>query len=138
MSGQGDGSFYAVQEQDVTTTDTITRSRTFLETKLIPDLEEATSFVSHLKESRDGYLKLQQELKTTQEQRKATSVLAHLGQGVHLPVDIAADSPVIVSSGLKESPQDWQLDSGLYLQLDREEAITFAAKKVEILNRWGK
>lgn len=135
MLERGDGNTSANQKQGVSTADAIARSRHFYETKLLPDLEEATSLVSHLNDSRDGYLKLRQELEATIQQATSTSVLAHLGQGVHLPVHIPADPLVIVSSGLKESAQDWRLDSGLYLQLNREEAMTFAAEKVVILNR---
>lgn len=83
-------------------------------------------------------LKLQQELKTTlalKQDGGKRKVLAHLGQGVHLPVDIEENPLIIVSSGLKESPQDWQSDSGLYMQLNRDEAMAFAEKKVDVLKR---
>jgi prefoldin subunit 5 len=139
MSGQGIGPEHAADDPDTSTADAIARSRDFLEKKLLPDLEDATSLVSHLEASRDGYTRLQKELRTTlqeqQSQCSKTSVMAHLGQGVHIPVDIEADSLILVSFGLKENPEVWSSDAGLYMQLDRPAAITFAEKKIDILTR---
>lgn len=122
------------QEQEFSYKDAITRSRIFLETKLKPDLEQATLLASHLEDTKDRYIQFQEELQSFTLQGKV-STLAHLGQGIHLPVEIESEPLYIVSCDLKENQQDWQSDSGLYLQLNRKEAITFAEKKIDIVKR---
>jgi hypothetical protein len=129
----------------------IARSRNFLETKLRPDLEQTTALLKALEQKRDNYLRLQELIRSSKfsgeeergeknkEQYEPASIssLAHLGQGVHLPVEIQSDALMIVSLGLgtTESAQGWDTDSGLYVQLTSREASVFSGKKVGILTK---
>jgi prefoldin subunit 5 len=134
----------------VSTLDAIQRSRDFMEAKLIPDMEEASAHVAHLEANLDDYLRLQEDLqvvksslhiKTTgtkdgEEEKDGSpgfSTLAHLGQGINIPVEIESNALLLVSLGLKESHQDWKSSSGLYLEMSRAQADSFSKKKVDIL-----
>ncbi|UZJ57015.1 hypothetical protein CBS101457_006335 [Exobasidium rhododendri] len=134
-------------EVKTATQDAIARSRTFLEAKLVPDLEQTTELLRVLELKRDNYTRLQEVVKSmntpeanhsereVDEDEKIISSLANLGQGVHLPVEIQSDALMIVSLGLgtKESSQGWASDSGLYVQLTPREASQFSMKKVELI-----
>lgn len=78
---------------------------------------------------------MERPVSRTAEAEPASSVLANLGQGVHLPVDVAGDALVIVSLGLRENAEDWKSDSGLYVQMTAKEADAFSEKKVKFLAR---
>lgn len=130
-----------MQESETSTRAAIQRSKQFLETKLKPDLEEARSFLSHLQQCQNDYIVLQRALDNrlqASNEKDRDGILALLGQGVHIQAEIEPEPLIIVSSGLRASPQDWQTDSGLYLQLTELESAKFAERKIDILNRWGK
>ena len=142
------------------TKNAIERSKVFLNSKLLPDLEQATSYLAHLQQSRENYIELRKkvdELRIRQnhsshqddirlkehtaeekdyDDASSVPIMAPIGRGVQISTQIDPKSLLIlVSSGLKESVQDWQVDSGLYLQLDQEETANFAETKIGILER---
>lgn len=128
-----------MQESETSTRAAIQRSKHFLETKLKPDLEEARSFLLHLQQSHKDYIVLQQALGNrlqASNEKDNNGILTHLGQGVYIQAEIEPEALIIVSSGLRASPQDWQTDSGLYLQLTEIESAKFAERKIDILKRW--
>ncbi|EST04790.1 Prefoldin alpha-like protein [Kalmanozyma brasiliensis GHG001] len=115
------------------TADALVKSRQFLTTRLLPDLERANRDHQSLVAQIDEYRKLRETLRSldTDEGRmknesvvdKGATLLADVGGGVAVPTQLLQDEKPIISLGL----------ANFYAQLTNREARAFINKKLTLL-----